>query len=157
MPPCMGNTWKSREKSGNLTRTGPVASLRTMQSSKNSFACVGIYFAAKWTCGYVLDSAPGLGVYYFFVVDSVCLSVCMSVCLYVCHAAPSNRFFFVSRWNQPIFDRQFSMRHSTKRFLRFLPRVATRSAALPRQVVRLWRWCIVIIYVGILENSFTAD
>jgi len=38
------------------------------------------------TSTYLIDSAPNLGVYYFFVVDSVCLSVC--------HAAPSNRFFF---------------------------------------------------------------
>ena len=34
---------------------------------------------------YLLISAPslGVGVYYVFVVDSVCLYVCMSVCLSV--------------------------------------------------------------------------
>ena len=53
-------------------------------------------------------SAPSLGVYYFFVVDSVCLSVC--------HAAPSNRFFFfVARWNRAIFGRHISVWHSKKR------------------------------------------
>ena len=31
------------------------------------------------------------------------LSSTLSVCMYVCHTAPSNRFFFVSRWNQAIF------------------------------------------------------
>jgi len=35
---------------------------------------------------YLLISAPslGVGVYYFFVVDSVCLYVCLSVCLSLC-------------------------------------------------------------------------
>ena len=44
----------------------------------------------------IIDSAPRLGVCYF-------LSLLLSVCLSVCHAAPSNRFFFVSRWNRAIF------------------------------------------------------
>jgi len=60
----------------------------------------------------VLISAPRLGVYYFFVVDSVCPSVCLSVC----HAPSNCFFFFVSRWNRAIFGRQFSMWHSAKLF-----------------------------------------
>jgi len=48
----------------------------------------------------LLISAPRLGVYYFFVIESVCLSVHLSVC----HAAPSNWFFFfVFRRNRAIF------------------------------------------------------
>jgi len=52
-----------------------------------------------------VDSAPSLGVTYFFVVDSVCLYVCMYVCMSVCLSRQtSNRFFiFVSRWNRAIF------------------------------------------------------
>jgi len=34
-----------------------------------------------------VDSAPSLGVYYFFL--SLTLSLCLHVCMYVCHA-PSN-------------------------------------------------------------------
>jgi len=45
---------------------------------------------------YVIDCAPSLGVIIF-------LSLTLSVCLFVCHAAPSNRFFLVSRWNRAIF------------------------------------------------------
>ena len=50
--------------------------------------CAVIFAIAQLSC-ILLISAPRLGVYYFFVVDSVCLYVCMSVC----HSAPSNRFF----------------------------------------------------------------
>jgi len=39
----------------------------------------------------LLISAPSPGVYYFFVVDSLCPSVCHKHC-----------FFFVSRWNRAI-------------------------------------------------------
>jgi len=60
---------------------------------------------------FYIDSAPSLGVYYFFVVDSVCLYVCM----YVCHAPSHRFFFFVSRWNRAIFGSRFSMWRSTKR------------------------------------------
>jgi len=37
--------------------------------------------ALRSVCRSVIDSAPSLGVYYFFVVDSVCPYVCMSVTL----------------------------------------------------------------------------
>jgi len=45
----------------------------------------------------LLISAPSLGVYYFFAIDSDCPSVCLSVCHKHCF------FFFVSRWNRSIF------------------------------------------------------
>ena len=49
----------------------------------------------------LLISAPSLGVYYFFVVDSVCHKHWF--------------FLFVYRWNRAIFGRQFSMTKTTKR------------------------------------------
>jgi len=67
-----------------------------------------LYAAAlrRCCCWCLLISAPRLGVYYFFVVDSICKSVCPSVC----HGQTSNRFFFfVSRWNLVIFGRHFSI------------------------------------------------
>jgi len=54
----------------------------------------------------VVDAAPSLGVYYFFVVDSVCL--------WICHTPSNCFFFFVSLWNRAILGRQFSMTPSTK-------------------------------------------
>jgi len=69
--------------------------------------------------GVLLISAPSLGVYYYFL--SLTVSLCASVRLPVCHGQTSNLFFFfVSRWNQAIFGRQFSIWHSTNVVLRFL-------------------------------------
>jgi len=48
----------------------------------------------------LLISRPRLARSLFFVVDSVCLLLRLSVCL---SHAPSNCFFFVSRWNRTIF------------------------------------------------------
>ena len=62
-----------------------------------------------WAC-LSLDSAPSLGVYYFFVVDSVCMYVCMSVTLL---QIDSSSLFIDGI--EPFFGRQFFMWHSTKR------------------------------------------
>jgi len=47
----------------------------------------------------LLISAPSLGVYYFFVVDSVYLSICLPVCHKHC-------FFFVS-WPSVLHDKNY--------------------------------------------------
>ena len=59
----------------------------------------------------LLISAPSLGVYHFFVVDSVCLSVCLSDCHKHC-------FFFCFFFDgiKPFFGHQFSMTKTTKLF-----------------------------------------
>jgi len=79
---------------------------------------------AQWRCrrltemcalrGYerFLISMPRLGVYYFFVVDSVCLSVCLSV-------TNIDSILFLDGI-EPFFANQFSMTKTTKLFLRFL-------------------------------------
>ena len=79
--------------------------------------------------GLSVDSASSLRVYYFFVVDSVCLSVCMSVC----YAASSNRFFFfVSRWNQAIFTVISPCGTLQNVVLRFLIRPPNAQNLLPK-------------------------
>jgi len=64
--------------------------------------------------GQIIHSAPSLGVYYFFVVDSVCMSVCLS------RSFKSILLLLFLDGIEPFFGLQFSMWHSTKRFLRFL-------------------------------------
>jgi len=59
-----------------------------------------------------IDSAPSLGVYYFFVVDSVCLFVCVSRCSFKLLLL----FLFLDGI-EPFFGLQLSMWHSTKLFL----------------------------------------
>ena len=50
--------------------------------------------------GFIVDSAPRLGVYYFFVVDSVCLYICLSRCSFklhlLCFSMESSHFLAVS-------------------------------------------------------------
>jgi len=52
----------------------------------------------EWFC--TVDSAPSLGVYYFFVVDSVCMSECLSrsfkSILLFCFSMESSHFWAVS-------------------------------------------------------------
>ena len=62
-----------------------------------------------------IDSAPSLGVYYFFVVDSVCLYVCPSVCLFVTVFLQIDSSFLFLDGIEPFFVRHLSMWHSTKR------------------------------------------
>jgi len=108
--------------------TNQNSSISTVTSSQVSVFVLLIY-------------VPRLGVYYFFVIDSVCLSVCLSDC----HAPSNWFFFFVFRWNRANFwPSSLSIWHSTKRCSstfwfrppnaqNLLPKTSCDNATLPRR------------------------
>ena len=96
----------------------------------------------------LLISAPRLGVYYFFVVDSVCLCVCPSVCLFVKDKLQIDSSLLILDGIEPFLGLQLSMldvalyktlfldfRFSppNAQNLNLLPKIACDNATLPRR------------------------
>jgi len=74
---------------------------------------MSILYENVFTCQLLLvDSVPSLGVYYFFVVDSVCWYVCM----FVCHGVQIDSSFLFLDGIEPFFGHHLSMWHVVLRF-----------------------------------------
>jgi len=82
-----------------------------------SYILPNCWFTKHQTCHFAFNSSAGgkistprLGVYYFFVVHSVCLSICPSV------SVTNIASFLFLDGIEPIFAHQFSMTKTTKLF-----------------------------------------
>ena len=129
-----------------------VAIVRT-SAIKQNFSISTATFSPFFLVFVLLISAPSLRVYYCQqLTRSVCPDVPLSLCLSVCHAPSNCFFFFVSRWSQAIFGRQFSMCPSTKLFFldfwfrppkvhNLLPKICTKSP-ISRLVWQTDRRCL---------------
>jgi len=93
-------------------------------------------------------SAPSLGVYYIFVVDSVCLFVTL---------LQIDSSFFISRWNRAIFHRHFSMCHSAKRCSSIFD-LGPLTPKIYSPKLALWTWVIelVIVHMDECHGSVTC-
>jgi len=67
---ALGNSDNNKNKN-NVRRAGSGSKNRHLMNKRNDIE-------NQMKILTVIDSAPSLGVYYFFVVDSVCPSVCLS-------------------------------------------------------------------------------
>jgi len=124
----------------------PVLVARQLYAAPQAIVKCCCFFISAPGKESIIDSAPSLGV--IIVNNRLRLSVCH---------APSNCFFFVSRWNRAIFSRQFSMWHSKKRCssifdldpltpIIYSPKFCTKSPiGLSRLVWQIHRRCLGLL------------